>query len=94
MGVLSLVILVGIAYFYWENYKRRSTLVWDYELRKKVSYILVADFRATDDDIMDFFTNKTYKKYLKIYKGEQFLSKEQVDELGLAYIAYLKSKKT
>jgi len=91
--ILKLLIVAGIAYLYWENHKKRSTLMWDYELRKKVSYILVADFRARDEDIMDFFTHKTYKKYMKTYKGEQFLSKEQIDELGKSYIEYLKSKK-
>lgn len=93
MGVLKVAILVGIAYLYWENHKKRSTLAWDYDLRKKVSWILAADFRAGDEDIMEFFTHKTYKRYLKSYRGEKFLSKEQVDELGRAYIQYLKSKK-
>jgi len=94
MGGLKLVILAGIGYLYWQNHQKRSSLAWDYDLRKKVSYILVADFRAADEDIMEFFTHKTYKRYLKSYKGEQFLSKEQTDELGRAYIQYLKGKKT
>jgi len=94
MGVLKLIILVGIGYLYWQNHQKRSTLAWDYDLRKKVSWILAADFRAKDEDIMDFFTHKTYKKYLKSYRGEKFLSKEQIDELGRAYIQYLKGKKS
>ena len=93
MGALKLVILAGIGYLYWENHKKRSTLAWDYDLRKKVSWILTTDFRAKDEEIMDFFTHRTYKKYLKSDKGEKFLSKEQVDELGKAYIQYLKGRK-
>ena len=94
MGILKIGILAGIAYLYWQNHKRRSTLMGDYELRQKVSYILAADFRAKDEEIMDYFTHKTYKKYLKSYKGEKYLSKEQIDELGRSYIQYLKSRKT
>ena len=93
MEILSGLILLGIAYFYWENHKRRSSLMYDYKLRKKVSYILVADFRAKDEDILEFFTYRSYKKYLKTYKGEEFLSKKQVDNLGMIYIEFLKDKK-
>lgn len=94
MGIINILVVVGISYFYWENHKKRSTLIHDYELRKKASYILVADFRATDEDIMKFYTHRTYKKYLKTYKGEQFLSKEQIDALGMSYIEFLKDKKS
>lgn len=94
MGIISILVVAGIGYFYWENHKKRGTLVHDYELRKKVSYILIADFRAADEDIMEFFTHRAYKKYLKTYRGEQFLSKEQVDALGMSYIEFLKDKKS
>ena len=93
MGILKVGILAGIGYLYWQNHKKRSTLVWDYELRKKVSYILLADFRAKDEEIMEYFTHKAYKRYLKGYKGENLHSKEQIDELGKSYIEYLKSRK-
>lgn len=93
MDILKILIVAGIAYLYWENHKKRNSLVYDYELRKKASYILVSDFKAEDKDILDFFTHKSYKRYLKGYRGEQYLSPEQVMELGRTYIEFMKSRK-
>lgn len=91
-ALLKVTILIGIAYLYWQNHQKRGTLLYDYDLRKKVSPILMSDFRAQDEDILKFFTHKTYKRYLKTYKGEPFLSPEQVNELGKAYIEFMRIK--
>ena len=91
--MLKIIIIFGIGYLYWLNHRKRSTLLWDYELRKKASYILASDFRASDEEIMEFFTHKTYKRYMKRYRGEEYLSSEQINHLGRAYIEFVKGRK-